>query len=95
MVLLLGLGAGSGFVRSDELVVLNWADYMDPAVVSEFEHESGAKVRFIYFESDEDRDNFLMEHGIDGVDVRAIARACKSMAYNSWSGLDIVRSLLI
>jgi len=69
MVLSLGLGAGSGFARCDELVVLNWADYIDPAVVSEFEQEFGAKVRFIYFESDEGRDNFLMERGIAGIDV--------------------------
>ncbi len=49
---------------TDEIVLLTWADYLDPKLVSEFEREHAAKIRFRYFESDDARDEILA--GADG-----------------------------
>ena len=52
-----------------ELVVLTWADYIDPQVVAEFERSQHAKVKFMYFESDDDRDELLAHGNGTGYDV--------------------------
>ena len=44
-----GTGAGSGSV----LNVYNWADFIDPSVVSDFEREFGIKVNYDVYESNE------------------------------------------
>jgi spermidine/putrescine transport system substrate-binding protein len=44
---------------TEELVVLTWADYLDPEIVAEFEQEYGVKIRFTYYESDDARDQIL------------------------------------
>jgi spermidine/putrescine transport system substrate-binding protein len=75
----------AGAVYANELVILNWADYLDPEVVAEFEKENGAKVRFVYFESDEGRDNYLVEQGIAGIDVALVDNtAVKPYAKRGW-----------
>jgi spermidine/putrescine transport system substrate-binding protein len=43
-----------------ELVILNWADYIDPDVLSAFEKKYQAKVRVINFEDDDNRDQLLL-----------------------------------
>ena len=52
-----------------ELVVLTWTDYIDPQVVAEFERSQHAKVKFMYFESDDDRDELLAHSNATGYDV--------------------------
>ncbi|MCP4899411.1 MAG: spermidine/putrescine ABC transporter substrate-binding protein [bacterium] len=52
-----------------ELVFLTWADYMDPALVQAFEQTHGARVRFVYFESDDDRNDILVERDGRGYDL--------------------------
>jgi spermidine/putrescine transport system substrate-binding protein len=51
------------------LVLLNWADYLDPELVAEFEEKHKAKVREVYFESDDARDGMLAEAGGRGYDL--------------------------
>jgi spermidine/putrescine transport system substrate-binding protein len=43
----------------EELIVLTWVEYLAPALVAEFEQETGATIRFSYFGSDEHRDEIL------------------------------------
>lgn len=52
-----------------KLVVLSWADYIDPELVEEFERANNVKVEWIYFESDDARDNILVSSKTDGIDV--------------------------
>ena len=52
-----------------ELVLLNWSEYIDPEVVAEFEQRYNVKVKEIYFESDDYRDNYMLETQGEGLDV--------------------------
>ncbi len=52
-----------------ELVFLTWSEYMDPELVAEFEAKFDAKVRFVYFESDETRTDMLIETDGQGFDL--------------------------
>jgi spermidine/putrescine transport system substrate-binding protein len=55
-----------------ELVILNWADYIDPEVISAFEKKHQAKVRVINFEDDDNRDQLLLATGGAGYDIVVI-----------------------
>lgn len=52
-----------------ELVLLNWSEYMDPRLIKKFEEQHNARVTEIYFESDDYRDNYMLETRGMGVDV--------------------------
>lgn len=52
-----------------ELVFLTWSDYIDTEVVADFEARHHVKVKQVYFESDDDRDEILAENGTRGFDV--------------------------
>jgi len=52
-----------------ELVFLTWAEYMDPDVITEFEEKFNAKVKFSYFEADDDRTERLVRAQARGFDV--------------------------
>lgn len=54
---------------SAHLKILTWADYIDPEVVQEFERKFDARVEFTYFESDDGRDDILVESDGAGFDV--------------------------
>jgi spermidine/putrescine transport system substrate-binding protein len=56
----------------DELVFLTWADYIDPQVVAEFEQAEAAQVRFVYFASDFNRNEILVQTGGRGFDLASI-----------------------
>ena len=43
-----------------ELVFLNWSEYIDPSLIKEFENKYNAKVREVYYESDELKDQMIM-----------------------------------
>lgn len=45
--------------KSDELVILNWPDYMPEKILADFEKETGIKVSEVFFESDETKDTLL------------------------------------
>lgn len=65
-----------------ELVFLNWADYMDPELLAEFEKKHGVKVKQIYFEHDEARDNLLVQSDGRGYDL-AIVNGGNMRAYRA------------
>lgn len=52
-----------------ELRFLNWSEYMDPALLKEFEQRFGVRVTEVYFESDAMRDDMLVETDGKGYDV--------------------------
>ncbi len=51
------------------LTVLNWSDYIDPDVISIFEKKYNVKVNDVYFETDDARNQFLIQTGGRGYDV--------------------------
>lgn len=52
-----------------ELVLLNWSEYMDPDLIDRFEEQYNAMVTEIFFESDDYRDNYMLETQGLGIDV--------------------------
>ncbi len=54
------------------LVFLNWSEYMDPELVAEFEALRGVKVTQLYFESDDTRDQILVESKSQGYDLAMV-----------------------
>ena len=52
-----------------ELVVLNWADYIDPDLIAAFEARHHAKVRVVKFEVDDNRDQLLLATAGAGYDI--------------------------
>lgn len=70
-LLILVLAATSLSAQADdkELVVLNWADYLDPEVVGAFEKAYDVKVKQLYFESDSERDKIMVKEDGKGFDV--------------------------
>lgn len=72
MSLLSGMLAAPMATAADEpkiLVVLTWGDYIDDDMVAEFEAEHNARVKFVYYESDEARDEILTTSNAEGVDL--------------------------
>ena len=47
--------------KPQELVILNWSEYMLPEMIEAFEKRHNAKVKEIYFESDDARDQILLQ----------------------------------
>jgi len=54
---------------SAEITFLTWSEYISEDVVAEFENQYKAKVNFIYYESDDARDEMLVTYGADGYDL--------------------------
>ncbi|GAA3960589.1 spermidine/putrescine ABC transporter substrate-binding protein [Allohahella marinimesophila] len=54
---------------SAELVLLTWSHYFDPAVISEFEKTYKARIRLIHFETDDGRDELMLETDGRGFDL--------------------------
>ena len=55
--------------KGEELVFLTWSEYIDPDVVSEFENKFNAKIKFAYYESDDNRTEILVESNGRGYDL--------------------------
>ena len=55
-----------------ELVFLNWSEYMDPDLIHKFEQRYQVKVHEIYYESDDVRDEMLLETDGKGYDVALV-----------------------
>jgi spermidine/putrescine transport system substrate-binding protein len=55
-----------------ELVLLNWSEYLDPALVEKFEQTHNVKLREVYFESDDLRDEVLLETDGAGFDLAVV-----------------------
>ena len=52
-----------------ELVFLTWSEYMDPELIERFEQKHAVKVRMVYFEGDDHRDELLIISDAKGYDV--------------------------
>ncbi len=55
-----------------ELVFLTWTDYIDPDLVEAFERSRGVKVRFVYFETDEERNELMAAADGKGFDLAVV-----------------------
>lgn len=47
------LEKASGMAGADTLTIYNWGDYIDPALIKKFERETGYKVNYETFDSNE------------------------------------------
>lgn len=61
--------AGGSSRAATELLFLTWSDYIDPQVISDFERKFNAKVKQIYFETDDARNEMLVETNGRGYDL--------------------------
>ncbi len=55
-----------------DLVLLNWSEYLDPELIEKFEQQYKVKVRERYFESDDLRDEMLLETDGAGADLAMV-----------------------
>ena len=76
-------------VAVQELVFLTWPDFIDNDVVAEFEKQFNAKVRFIYFESDDARDELLAQNNASAYDV-VLSDGISLTTYVSLGWLDSI-----
>jgi len=68
-----------------ELVLLNWANYMDPDVLVEFEQRTGISVKQRYFDSDSARGEILLETEGKGFDLALVNGASiRILAKRGW-----------
>ncbi|MEO5339057.1 MAG: spermidine/putrescine ABC transporter substrate-binding protein [Magnetococcus sp. MYC-9] len=58
--------------HSEELVLLNWDEYMDRSLLVEFEKETGIHVREVFFETEEARDGLLAQTSGAGYDLMVV-----------------------
>lgn len=63
------LGPALAAETQRELVVLTWADYLDPEVAEEFEAKCDCSLKLVYFETDDARDRLMVESNGSGYDV--------------------------
>ncbi len=54
---------------TQELVLLNWPEYLDPELIKKFEKQTGVMIREVYFESDDMRDDMMLETDGKGIDL--------------------------
>lgn len=52
-----------------ELVILNWSDYLEESLVGAFEMQCHCKVRQVYYENDDHRDELMLAAEGAGYDV--------------------------
>lgn len=57
---------------SRELVILNWSEYLDPELIETFEQQHNVRIRQVYFESDDLRDDIMLETGGVGFDLAIV-----------------------
>jgi len=55
-----------------ELVLLNWSEYLDPDLVEKFEQQCNATLREVYYESDDLRDDMMLETSGKGYDLALV-----------------------
>lgn len=55
--------------QKNELMILNWSEYMDPELIKKFEQRYKVKVHEVYFETDQTRDEMLLATNGGGYDI--------------------------
>ena len=56
-----------------ELVLFTWSEYLDPELVAAFERQHGARVKQVYFATDDIRDDHLIKTDGAGFDLVLVA----------------------
>jgi spermidine/putrescine transport system substrate-binding protein len=74
-----GILAVQGAWAAQEIVFYTWADYIDPEVVRQFERENAATVRQRFFDSDQDRNDRLLQTDGTGFDVMVVDEGSMGM----------------
>ncbi len=62
-------GAYAASQDKPTLIILNWSDYLDPALVSEFESRYDVQVKEVYYETDDERTQMLLDNNAAGYDL--------------------------
>lgn len=57
------------YAANKELVFLTWSEYLDPEIIDAFENKYQAKIKMVYFETDETRDDLLVQTDGKGYDL--------------------------
>jgi len=70
----------SAQAAKQELVFLTWSEYMDPDLIKEFEEKFNAKVKNVYFETEDERDQLLSLTMGKGYDV-VLASGVNTLSY--------------
>ena len=73
--------------NNKELTFLTWSDYMDPALVTAFEKKFKAKVKMVYFETDDMRDDLLVQTDGKGYDL-ILSSGVSINKYRKYGWLD-------
>jgi spermidine/putrescine transport system substrate-binding protein len=67
------------------LTFFNWPDYIDPAVLQAFEKETGIRIHEVNYQSDDLKDDLLLETGGEGFDiVSAVNWSMATYARKGW-----------
>ncbi len=67
------LATHAGITTSPQtLVVLTWADYLEPEIVAEFESEHNVKIQFAYYATDDHRDELMATSDAKGYDLALV-----------------------
>jgi Spermidine/putrescine-binding periplasmic protein len=66
---LLFLGSATAARAAEQLVVFMWAEYIDPEVVEDFEKKHDVKIKFDYYESNEEMQAKLQGGGLGQYDL--------------------------
>ena len=84
-ILIICFGSRSYAEEPQELVIFTWSDYMDPELIEKFEARYNAKVKFSYFESDELREDLLVDTEAEGYDlIMTNGSSIKLYAMRGW-----------
>lgn len=92
--LLLTIGSSYSQAASRQLVILNWSDYLDPALVAQFERQYDADVAEIYYSSDDQRTEMMLVNGGRGYDLILVSGvSLETYARRGWiAELDPARA---
>lgn len=77
--LLLACGMAPGVALAEkgkrpELTILNWPDYLDNGLIESFEKQRNVKIRQVFFDSDTERDQYLVKKGGGSFDIMVVNR---------------------
>ncbi len=86
LILVSGLPTWSNAAEKlPSLVILNWSDYLDPELIQAFEKQHEATIKFVYFDTEEDRDKILVESQGAGFDLVLVSGAnISKLIKNGW-----------
>ncbi len=68
-VILLSLFTQISYGAERTLTILNWSEYLDPELVQRFEQKYRVKVSEVFYGSDEQRSDLLLQNNADGYDL--------------------------